>query len=187
MGKEGMNLGEDEDEKKKFEEAKAANEGLCKLVKEVLEDKVEKVIVSNRIDESPCILVTGEHGWSANMERIMKAQALRDNSMTSYMVSKKTMEVNPKHSIMTELKKKAAADKSDKTVKDLIWLLFDTSLLISGFNLDEPTQFAGRIHRMIKLGLSIDDDEEGLGDDDLPPLEEVEGAADEASKMEEVD
>ena len=86
------------------------------------------------------------------------------------------------------LKKKAAADKSDKTVKDLIWLLFDTSLLTSGFNLDEPTQFAGRIHRMIKLGLSIDDDDEGLGDDDdLPPLEEVEGAADEASKMEEVD
>merc|ERR1711967_128939 len=85
-------------------------------------------------------------------------------------------------------KKKAAADKSDKTVKDLIWLLFDTSLLTSGFNLDEPTQFAGRIHRMIKLGLSIDDDDEGLGDDDdLPPLEEVEGAADEASKMEEVD
>ena len=85
-------------------------------------------------------------------------------------------------------RKKAAADKSDKTVKDLIWLLFDTSLLTSGFNLDEPTQFAGRIHRMIKLGLSIDDDDEGLGDDDdLPPLEEVEGAADEASKMEEVD
>merc|ERR1719506_1296961 len=105
--------------------------------------------------------------------------------MTSYMVSKKTMEINPKHSIMTELKKKAAADKSDKTVKDLIWLLFDTSLLTSGFSLEEPTQFAGRIHRMIKLGLSVDDEE---GDeDDLPPLEEVEGAADEASKMEEVD
>merc|ERR1712098_1021007 len=187
VAKEGLDL-DTEDEKKKTEELKAEFEPLTKLMKEVLGDKVEKVLVSNRMADSPCVLTTSEYGWSANMERIMKAQALRDNSMTSYMVSKKTMEVNPKHSIMTELRKKAAADKSDKTVKDLIWLLFDTSLLTSGFNLDEPTQFAGRIHRMIKLGLSIDDDDEGLGDDDdLPPLEEVEGAADEASKMEEVD
>merc|ERR1711902_4661 len=185
--KEGLEI-DDEDEKKKLEELKAEFEPLTKLMKEVLGDKVEKVLISSRMADSPCVLTTSEYGWSANMERIMKAQALRDNSMTSYMVSKKTMEVNPKHSIMTELKKKAAADKSDKTVKDLIWLLFDTSLLTSGFNLDEPTQFAGRIHRMIKLGLSIDDDDEGLGDDDdLPPLEEVDGAADEASKMEEVD
>merc|ERR1712029_9538 len=185
--KEGLDV-DDEDDKKKLEELKAEFEPLTKLMKEVLGDKVEKVLVSSRIVDSPCVLTTSEYGWSANMERIMKAQALRDNSMTSYMVSKKTMEVNPKHSIMSELKKKASADKSDKTVKDLIWLLFDTSLLTSGFNLDEPTQFAGRIHRMIKLGLSIDDDDEGLGDDDdLPPLEEVEGAADEASKMEEVD
>merc|ERR1712170_211706 len=186
--KEGLELEQTEEEKKAAEEEKAAFESLCKKVKEILGDKIEKVVLSDRIVSSPCVLVTSEFGWSANMGRIMKAQALRDNSMTSYMVSKKTMEVNPKHSIMTELKKKAAADKSDKTVKDLIWLLFDTSLLTSGFNLDEPTQFAGRIHRMIKLGLSIDDDDEGLGDDDdLPPLEEVEGAADEASKMEEVD
>merc|ERR1711981_1281272 len=185
--KEGLDI-EDDDEKKKIEELKAEFEPLTKLMKEVLGDKVEKVLVSSRMADSPCVLTTSEYGWSANMECIMKAQALRDSSMTSYMVSKKTMEVNPKHSIMTELRKKAAADKSDKTVKDLIWLLFDTSLLTSGFNLDEPTQFAGRIHRMIKLGLSIDDDDEGLGDDDdLPPLEEVEGAADEASKMEEVD
>merc|ERR1711934_474972 len=184
--KEGLDL-DTEEEKKKMEELKAEFEPLCKLMKEVLGDKAEKVIISGRVVDSPCVLVTSEYGWSANMERIMKAQALRDNSMTSYMVSKKTMEVNPKHSIMTELRKKAAADKSDKTVKDLIWLLFDTSLLTSGFNLDEPTQFAGRIHRMIKLGLSIDDDDEIGDDDDLPPLEEVEGAADEASKMEEVD
>merc|ERR1712127_643120 len=185
--KEGLDI-DDEDEKKKIEEMKAEFEPLTKLMKEVLGDKVEKVQISSRMADSPCVLTTSEYGWSANMERIMKAQAMRDTSTTSYMVSKKTMEVNPKHSIMTELRKKAAADKSDKTVKDLIWLLFDTSLLTSGFNLDEPTQFAGRIHRMIKLGLSIDDDDEGLGDDDdLPPLEEVEGAADEASKMEEVD
>jgi len=185
---EGLDLAKDDDEKKSFEEKKASFEGLCKKLKEILGDKVEEVLVGDQMVDSPASLVTTEFGWSANMQRIMKAQALRDNSMTSYMVSKKTMEINPKHSIMSELKKKAAADKSDKTVKDLIWLLFDTSLLTSGFNLDEPTQFAGRIHRMIKLGLSIDDDDEGLGDDDdLPPLEEVEGAADEASKMEEVD
>merc|ERR1712202_100911 len=184
--KEGLDL-DTEDEKKKTEELKAEFEPLCKLVKEVLGDKVEKVAVSTRIAESPCILVTSEYGWSANMERIMKAQALRDSSMSSYMVSKKTMEINPTHSIMTELKNKAAADKSDKTVKDLIWLLFDTSLLTSGFALDEPTQFAGRIHRMIKLGLSISQfmlDISGA----VGPLEEVEGAdEEEASKMEEVD
>merc|ERR1712216_727320 len=98
----------------------------------------------------------------------------------------KTMEVNPTHPIIDALRGRAEEDKNDKTVKDLIWLLFDTSPLTSGFSLDEPTQFAGRIHRMIKLGLSIDDDDEA-GDDDLPPLEEVEGTDEEASKMEEVD
>eukprot|EP00920_Eleutheroschizon_duboscqi_P023884 GHVT01059411.1.p1 GENE.GHVT01059411.1~~GHVT01059411.1.p1 ORF type:complete len:679 (+),score=189.85 GHVT01059411.1:608-2644(+) len=188
--KEGLDLDEDDEEKKKFEELKAEFEPLCKLIKEVLHDKVDKVLVGQRILDSPCVLVTSEYGWSANMERIMKAQALRDNSMTMYMVSKKTMEINPKHSIMDELRKKSAQDKSDKTVKDLIWLLFDTALLTSGFSLDEPTQFASRIHRMIKLGLSIDEDEdEDLkadgADDDLPPLEEADAA--EASKMEEVD
>jgi len=182
--KEGLDM-TDEDEKKTLEEQKAEFESLCKLVKEVLADKVEKVVVTNRINESPCVLVTSEYGWSANMERIMKAQALRDSSMTSYMLSKKTMEINPNHSIMKELLAKANADKGDKTVKDLVWLLFDTSLLTSGFSLDEPTQFAGRIHRMIKLGLSIDEDD-GV-EDDLPPLEEIEGAVEEASKMEEVD
>merc|ERR1712230_243907 len=97
--KEGLDI-EDEDEKKKIEELKAEFEPLTKLMKEVLGDKVEKVLVSSRMADSPCVLTTSEYGWSANMERIMKAQALRDNSMTSYMVSKKTMEVNPKHSIM---------------------------------------------------------------------------------------
>lgn len=185
--KEGLELDDDEDSKKKLEELKADYEPLCKLIKEVLHDKVDKVVVSGRITDSPCVLVTSEYGWSANMERIMKAQALRDSSMTAYMVSKKTMEINPAHSIMVELKKKCVTDKSDKTVKDLIWLLFDTALLTSGFSLEEPTQFASRIHRMIKLGLSIDEDEGAAAEDELPPLEEVAGAAAEASKMEEVD
>ncbi|GAB9470969.1 hypothetical protein Gpo141_00008196 [Globisporangium polare] len=184
--KEGLKMEETEDEKKSFEEAKAATAGLCKLIKEVLDDKVEKVEISNRIVESPCVLVTGEYGWSANMERIMKAQALRDSSTSSYMTSKKTMEINPLHPIIKSLREKADADKSDKTVKDLIWLLYDTSLLTSGFSLDEPTTFANRIHRLIKLGLSIDDDDDVVEDsiDDLPPLE---GEDEEESTMEEVD
>merc|ERR1712216_954512 len=183
--KEGLKMDETEEEKKTFEEEKAKTEGLCKLMKEVLDDKVEKVIVSNRIVDSPCCIVTGEYGWTANMERIMKAQALRDSSMGSYMSSKKTMEINPDNAIIKELRKKADADKSDKTVKDLIWLLYDTSLLTSGFSLDAPQTFAGRLHRMIKLGLSIDDDEEVADELDMPPLEE--GAGAEGSKMEEVD
>jgi molecular chaperone HtpG len=187
ISKEGLKLDESEDEKKKFEEQKAQFENLCKIIKDVLGDKVEKVIVSPRLASSPCILVTGEHGWSANMERIMKAQALRDNSMSTYMSSKKTFEINPNHSVVSELRKKAEADKNDKTVKDLVYLLFDTALLNSGFSLDDPASFANRIHRMIKLGLMIDDkeaeDQEKV-EEDLPPLETDDSTS---SKMEEVD
>merc|ERR1719512_195739 len=182
-------MAEDDDEKKKFEEAKAKSEGLCKLMKEVLDDKVEKVVVSNRLADSPCCLVTGEYGWSANMERIMKAQALRDASQSAYMSSKKTMEVNPTNPIISALREKADADQSDKTVKDLIWLLYETSLLTSGFSLEEPATFASRIHRLVKLGLSLDDDDEA-GDeddmDDLPPLDDDDDDNEE-SAMEQVD
>lgn len=184
--KEGLTLDDTEEEKKAFEETKTKFEPLCRLMKDILGDKVEKVVVSERLVDSPCVLVTGEYGWSANMERIMKAQALRDSSMTSYMVSKKTMEINPYNAIMDELRKRADADKSDKTVKDLVLLMFETALLTSGFSLDEPNTFSNRIHRMIKLGLSIDEDldiAEGA-DDELPPLEED---VDEGSRMEEVD
>merc|ERR1711982_94611 len=186
--KEGLDMAEDEEEKKKFEEAKEKTEGLCKLMKEVLDDKVEKVVVSNRLADSPCVLVTGEYGWSANMERIMKAQTLRDASQSAYMSSKKTMEINPQNSIIVALREKADADQSDKTVKDLIWLLYDTSLLTSGFSLDEPATFASRIHRLVKLGLSIDEDDAESDDDDMDDLPALDDDDDlEESAMEQVD
>ena len=162
--KEGLKFDETEDEKKKKEETRAKFEGTCKLIKEILGDKVEKVVIGDRIVDSPCVLVTGEYGWSANMERIMKAQALRDSSMSGYMSSKKNLEINPDNVIIQQLQKKAEANSSDKTLKDLVWLLFDTALLSSGFSLDEPTSYAARIHRMIRLGLSLDDDSSSSSD-----------------------
>ena len=181
--KEGLVLPMSSEEQKEAEEQKKNNDILCSTIKDILADKVEKVVVTNRLVLSPCVIVTGEFGWSANMERIMKAQALRDNQMSSYMVSKKTFELNPTHPIVVELLKRANVDRSDKTVKDLTWLLFDTALLASGFVLEDPSSFSKRIHRMVKLGLSLDEDnaqEDTLDaslpasekDEELPDLEE---------------
>jgi len=185
--KEGLELPEDEEEKKKREEDVKKFETLCKVMKDILDKKVEKVTVSSRLVSSPCCIVTSQYGWTANMERIMKAQALRDTSTMGYMAAKKHLEINPDHPIVENLRTRAEADKNDKSVKDLVMLLFETSLLSSGFSLEDPMVHAQRIHRMIKLGLGIDEDEaevEAADDMDMPPLE---GDAEDASRMEEVD
>ncbi|PIN17092.1 hypothetical protein CDL12_10249 [Handroanthus impetiginosus] len=139
--------------KKKKEEKKKSFERLCKVIKDILSDKVEKVVISDRIVDSPCCFVIGEYGGPAKMERIMKAQALWDNSMSSYMSSKKTVETNP-----------------DNGSCSPPLLLFKTAVLTSGFGLDDPNTFASRIHRMLKLGLSIDK-EDPPEDADMPVLE----------------
>ncbi|OXU28198.1 hypothetical protein TSAR_008331 [Trichomalopsis sarcophagae] len=186
--KEGLELPEDEEEKKKHEEDKSKFENLCKVMKNILDNKVEKVLVSNRLVDSPCCIVTSQYGWTANMERIMKAQALRDASTMGYMAAKKHLEINPDHPVINTLREKAEADKNDKSVKDLVVLLFETALLSSGFSLDEPQVHAARIYRMVKLGLGIDEEEpvpeETKVAEEVPPLE---GGEDDASRMEEVD
>nr|UDE22713.1 Hsp90 [Daphnia tibetana] len=188
--KEGLELPEDDEETKKRESDKAKFEGLCKIMKDILDKRVEKVVISNRLVESPCCIVTSQYGWTANMERIMKAQALRDTSTMGYMAAKKHLEINPDHPIVEALRVKAEADKNDKAVKDLVMLLFETSLLSSGFSLEEPAVHASRIYRMIKLGLGLDEDditvggEETKAEEEMPPLENDE---EDASRMEEVD
>eukprot|EP00495_Collosphaeridae_sp_1-RS-2012_P004951 TRINITY_DN42_c0_g2_i7.p1 TRINITY_DN42_c0_g2~~TRINITY_DN42_c0_g2_i7.p1 ORF type:complete len:304 (-),score=94.71 TRINITY_DN42_c0_g2_i7:52-963(-) len=183
--KEGLDLGLSEEEKKQAEERKAQFEDLCKKVKDILGKKVEKVVISDRMVGSPCSLVTGEFGWSANMERIMRAQALRDSSMSTYMVAKKTMELNPSHPIIEALKDKFAADAADSAAKDLVWLLYETSLLTSGFTLDNPGSFSNRIHRLIKLGLSIDEDSEEEEEDEKEDEEDSEKKDDGAMEVDE--
>jgi len=186
--KEGLVLPEDEEEKK-MEESKAKFENLCKLMKEILDQKVEKVKISNRLVSSPWCIMTSTYGWTVNMEQILKDQALWDNSTMGYMMASEHLEINPDHPILETLRQKDETDKYNKAVTDLVVLLFETALLSSGFSLENPQTHSNHISHMIKLGLGIDENEVTAEEpsvavpDEILPLEGDE----DASHMEEVD
>merc|ERR1711904_544906 len=184
VSKEGLKLEETEEETKLKAELRIKFDPLCSKMKDILEDKVEKVVLSDRLVTSPLCLVTGGDGWTANMERIMKAQALRDSTMGMYMSSRKTLEYNPDNTIVLELHRRNELDKRDKNTKDLIILLYETALLSSGFLLEDPGTFANRMHRMVMLGLSIVIDQ-SIGD--CEAIKENKDQADQGACMEEVD
>ena len=151
----------DDTEKKEFEVLKKQNVKLCNTIKEILDSKLEKVVISPRLNETPCILVSGDHGWTGNMERIMKAQALNNDNGARNLKFKKIMEINPKNKIMVSLSKHLKQGNTlNKTIKDLVWLLYDTALLNSGFSLEQPKEFSNRIHNLIELGLDNNDETE---------------------------
>ena len=177
--KEGLELPDDE-EKTQFKEHKAKYEDLCIVMKDILDEKVEKVVVSNNLVQSPICIVNSQYSWTANMEHDMITKV--------YMNANKHLEINPDHSIIKTLKEKANADKNDKLVKDPVMHLFEAFLLSSGFSLEDPQVRTNKIHRMIKLSLAVEGNDIQADDSatvesskDIPQLEEDE---DDASRME---
>lgn len=176
--KEGLKLG-DED---KLEAQKTEFKPLTDWLASVYGDRVEKVTVSNRIAKSPCVLVSGQYGWSANMERIMKAQTFANADEATWLHSKKTMEINPRHPIIRELQAKAsAAEEGDKpqSLVDLANLLYDSALLSSGFQMRDTADFSRRIQRVISNGLSIDPNAEAEPEPEEPEATKEEGKTEE--------
>ena len=177
VSKEGLKFNEEEIKKQNEE-----NKEFIHFLKETLGDRVESVKVSDRLSDTPCVLVATEHGWSANMERIIKSQALRNNDMDQFMGSKRILEINIDHKIIKSLNEKYTNENLKNKCADVTMLMFDTALINSGFMLEKPSNYANKVNRMIELGFCDLEDE---SEDELPELEEDVDSDD--GKMENVD
>jgi len=171
--KEDLKFGDKEEkkEKKRRDKAKENLKDFIEWYKKLLGDKVEKIIISNRLTTSPMAVVTGQYGYTANMERLMKAQALNDPTRYSFMASKKTIEINPYHPIVTKLHEQSKDHGEEDSVKEMAQVLFESACIQAGFDIEDQTGFNQRMLRMVRAGLGV---EEGAEMAEEPEIEEEE-------------
>merc|ERR1711998_351543 len=186
--KEDLKFGDKEEkkEKKRREKAKENLKDLIEWYKKLLGDSVEKIVISNRLTTSPMAVVTGQYGYTANMERLMKAQALNDPSRYSFMASKKTVEINPYHPVISSLNDKAKEDPESDETKELAQMLYDSALIQAGFDIEDQGGFGSRMMKMLKKGLNVDEDAkaEEEPEDDAEEEEEEKKEGDEEADEE---
>merc|ERR1719161_3159524 len=156
--KENLKLDDDDAEEKKLKKMQEMHKPLTDWFKETLGSKVEKAVVSNRLLETPAIIVSSQYGWSTNMERIMKAQTMGNQDRSNAMVSQKTFEINPAHPLVKELKSRVENDDKDSEAADIAHTLFDVSLIGTGLTPADPTEFGARLQVLMRLGLGVSKD-----------------------------
>merc|ERR1719197_1887832 len=175
--KENLKFDDDAEDEAKVKKLGETHKKLTDWAKETLGSKVEKVVISNRLLETPAIIVSSQYGWSTNMERIMKAQTMGSQDKSQEMVSQKTLEINPAHPIVRELKSRVEADDKDQEAMDIAHTLFDVALIGTGLTPSDPTEFGARLQVLMRLGLGVSKDapiEEPEVPED-PPEEPEEG------------
>merc|ERR1711998_826754 len=173
---------EEKRENKRREKAKEELKDFTKWYKDLLSDQVEKIVMSNRLTSTPLTVVTGTYGYTANMERLMKAQALNDPSRYSFMAPKKTVEINPYHPVILKLSEKIKENAEDDDAKDFSLMLYDSALVSAGFDIDDQQNFQKRMLKGILNGLGVDEEAKPEEPEDEPDEEE---AKDEEAKDEE--
>merc|ERR1712070_897393 len=188
--KENLKLEDDDLEEKKLKKIGEMYKSVTDWFKETLGSKIEKAVVSNRLLETPAILVSSQYGWSTNMERIMKAQTMGNNDRSNSMVAQKTLEINPGHPIIKELKSRVEKDDKDAEAKDMADTLFDVALVQAGLTPTDPSKFATRLESLMRLGLGLSKDEavedpEVELDPEPEPEEPKEDAAEDAAEEKE--
>merc|ERR1719506_2633494 len=171
--KENLKFDDDEEEEKKLKKLTETHKKLTDWLKETLGSKIEKAVVSNRLLETPAIIVSSQYGWSTNMERIMKAQTMGNQDRSNAMVSQKTFEINPAHPLVKELKSRVENDDKDGEASDVAHTLFDVALVGTGLTPSDPTDFAARLQVLMRLGLGVSKD---------APIEEPEVVLDEPAE-----